>query len=302
MTDLPVQFTERMKERLGEDFSAFSASYARPPLRGLRVNPLKISAEDFLLRAPFPLGERVPWEKNAYYQDADRPGGDVYHFAGLYYLQEPSAMCAAPLLGVKAGERVLDLCAAPGGKTTQLAADMGGTGVLVANEIDYGRAKILAQNTERLGITNCMVTSLPPRLLAEKLPEYFDKILVDAPCSGEGMFKKEPNAIPEWSMENVARCAARQREILDEAAILLAGGGKLVYSTCTFAEEEDEWQVEAFLARHPEFELLEMKKLLPHEVKGEGHFAALLRKNEGAKRDARLLPETKSRAVEGCLG
>lgn len=299
--DLPRIFLNRMQERLGEDFPAFLASYEEPPRRGLRVNTLKISAEDFFRRAPFPLGKRIPWAENAFYQDAEKPGGDVYHFAGLYYLQEPSAMCAAPMLKVRPGERVLDLCAAPGGKTTQLAADMGGAGVLVANEIDYGRAKILSQNVERMGIRNCMVTCMSPRALAEKLPGYFDKILVDAPCSGEGMFKKEPNAIPEWSEENVALCAARQREILDEAANLLAGGGEMVYSTCTFAEEEDEWQVERFLERHREFELLDQRKLYPYRAEGEGHFAALLRKKEGDRRDPKGLPETKNRAAEAFL-
>ena len=279
---LPEQFLTRMQKRLGSEFPAFLASYEIPPRRGLRVNALKISAEEFFKISPFAL-KGVPWEKNGFFITEEKPGADPYHFAGLYYLQEPSAMCAAPLLGVQPGERVLDLCAAPGGKTTQLAAAMQGEGVLIANEIDYDRAKILSQNVERLGLKNCAVTKASPAQLAELFPEYFDKILVDAPCSGEGMFKKEREAIAHWSPQNVAMCAARQREILDSAARMLAGGGKMVYSTCTFAEEEDEWQIEAFLKRHPEFELIEMKKLLPHEIEGEGHFAALLCKKEGGR-------------------
>ena len=281
---LPQEFIHRMKERLGEDFPAFLASYENPPYKALRVNTLKIPTEEFLTVSPFAL-EQVPWQKSGFFVREEKPGADVYHFAGLFYMQEPSAMCAAPLLEVKRGERVLDLCAAPGGKTTQLAAEMRGEGVLIANEIDFARAKILSQNIERLGVTNCAVTKASPAHLSKHFPAYFDKILVDAPCSGEGMFKKEPEAIAHWSLNNVAACAARQREILDEAAKMLSVGGKLVYSTCTFSEEEDEWQIEEFLKSHPAFELLKMTKLLPHKVRGEGHFAALLLKREGERRE-----------------
>ena len=237
-----------MQKRLGTDFPAFLASYGKPPEKGLRVNTLKLSAEEFAARASFPLGESVPWEKNAFYIREEKPGADVDHFAGLYYLQEPSAMAVGELAAGCAKARVLDLCAAPGGKTTQLAAQMSGDGVLLSNEINYARAKVLAQNVERMGIPNCAVMSARPESLAARFPAYFDLILVDAPCSGEGMFKKEENAIPEWSEENVARCAARQREILEHAAAMLACGGRLIYSTCTFAEEEDEWQIAGFLA------------------------------------------------------
>ncbi len=298
MIQLPEKFLQRMQQRLGDRYPAFLASYKRPPLKGLRVNPLKLTAEEFAALAPFPLGERVAWEKTAFYITEEKPGGDVCHFAGLYYLQEPSAMCAAPLLGAEAGERVLDLCAAPGGKTSQLAAAMRGEGILISNEIDFGRAKVLSQNVERMGIPNCAVVSASPETLSARFPGFFDKILVDAPCSGEGMFKKEPNAIPEWSEENVARCAVRQSGILDEAAKMLRGGGKLVYSTCTFSEEEDEWQIEAFLRRHPEFSLRSMHKLYPHEVRGEGHFAALLEKEEGESCAARPFRIQKNAAAE----
>ncbi len=281
--NLPSQFLGRMRDSLKGDYPAFLRSYDDPPRRAVRVNTLKLSAEEFERIAPFPLGERVPWEPRGFYIGQEKAGADVYHFAGLFYSQEPSAMCAAPMLGVRAGERVLDLCAAPGGKTGQLAADMGGSGVLVANEPDFGRAEILSRNLERLGVRNCTVTAARPEQLAARFPAYFDKILVDAPCSGEGMFKKEAEAVLHWSERNVALCAARQREILDEAAKMLAGGGRLVYSTCTFSEEEDERQAESFAARHG-LKLIAMKKLLPHEAAGEGHFAALFEREDGERR------------------
>ena len=295
MPNLPEAFLRRMKERLGKDFPAFLASYEEAPYKGLRVNTLKISPAEFSRRAPFPLGGEVA--DGCFYLEEEKPGADPYHFAGLYYLQEPSAMTVAPFADPCKKERVLDLCAAPGGKTTQIAAKMRGEGILIANEIDPARAKILSQNVERMGIANCAVTSAAPEKLAEKFPAYFDTVLVDAPCSGEGMFKKEPNAIPEWSEQNVARCALRQRTILDEAAKMLCAGGRLIYSTCTFAEEEDEWQIGDFLRRHPAFSLLCEKKLYPHEFRGEGHFCAVLEKNSGSSPFFRkVLPRLPQRA------
>lgn len=207
-------------------------------------------------------------------------------------------MCAAPLLDARPDERVLDLCAAPGGKTTQLAAAMGGEGVLIANEYVYDRARILSQNVERLGVKNCAVVSADPAALARCFPAYFDKILVDAPCSGEGMFRKDENAIAEWSEENVARCAVRQAAILDEAAAMLRGGGRLVYSTCTFERAENEGQIEAFLARHAEFTLIGEEMLFPHEVRGEGHFAALLEKSGAERGNAPAFPVRRNAAAE----
>ena len=278
--NLPEKFLHRMKERLGTDYPAFLSSYENPPCKGLRVNTLKISKEEFLKISPFPLAG-IPWEENGFYIQEEKAGGYVEHFAGLYYLQEPSAMSVGNVTKSLKKERVLDLCAAPGGKTTLVAAQMQGEGVLIANEIDKARAKILSQNVERMGVKNCAVISAAPDRLSRQFPEYFDLILVDAPCSGEGMFKKEVNAVPEWSEENVKRCAERQSGILDEAAKMLSGGGAIVYSTCTFAEEEDEWQVRAFLERHPAFKLEEEEKYYPHKVKGEGHYCALLKKTEG---------------------
>lgn len=280
MNDLPEKFIENMKKQLPEDeWEAFFAVYARPPYKGLRVNALKISAAEFEKISPFPL-RPVPWAENGFYTDGEKTGAHAYHFAGLYYSQEPSAMCAAPLLDAKPGERVLDLCSAPGGKGTQLAAAMKGEGILVLNEPVFSRAQILSRNVERLGVKNAVVLSEYPETLAEYFPEYFDKILVDAPCSGEGMFRKNAEeALSEWSEENVAMCAARQKEILDYAFRMLKMGGKLVYSTCTFSEAEDEEQTKNFLASHAEMRLLAQKKLYPHKEEGEGHFAALFEKN-----------------------
>lgn len=281
---LPEKFIERMRRQLKgeEEFSAFLSSYDRPAQRGLRINTLKIDPGTFVGISPFSLSP-VPWEKNGFYVTEEKIGRHPYHFAGLYYSQEPSAMSVVPLLEVQPGERVLDLCAAPGGKSTQIAQALQGKGLLVSNEIEPSRASVLSQNIERLGIVNAVVLNSSPALLEKKLPGFFDKILVDAPCSGEGMFKKNAKEAAEnWSEENVAACAARQREILHSAAQMLSGGGRLVYSTCTFAPEEDEEQVSSFLAEHPDFSLITQKKLYPHEVDGEGHFYAVFQKTEGA--------------------
>lgn len=282
----PQAYLNRMRERL-PDFGAYEACLNEPPYKGIRVNTLKISAVAFAEISPFTLSP-VSWESNGFYIAEEKPGRSAYHDAGLFYVQEPSAMCAAPLLNVCPGERVLDLCAAPGGKGTQLAQAMRGQGILVLNEKVPSRAKILLQNVERMGITNAVVTCADPETIAERFEGYFDKVLVDAPCSGEGMLRKEEEAAANWSPENVAMCAARQKKLLDSAARTVRGGGSLVYSTCTFAEEEDEEIVADFLASHPEFTLIEQKKIYPHRERGEGHFAALfLRKGEEY---SRLLP------------
>ena len=223
---LPEGFTKRMQALLGADFDAFAASYDRPRSVGLRLNPLKTDAPPAL--AQFGLSP-VPWAENGFYYDgASRPGLSPYHDAGLYYLQEPSAMAPAGLLDVHPGERVLDLCAAPGGKSTQLAAALRGEGLLVCNEIHPKRARILSGNIERLGIANALVLNEHPKQLAERFPCWFDKILVDAPCSGEGMFRKEEAAVTDWSEETVEMCARRQQEILHSAAAMLRGGGRSI--------------------------------------------------------------------------
>jgi len=301
---LPEAFLDRMKIQLGEEYSAFLASLERPRAVALRFNHLK---GDEMPELPF-VGDSVPWESMGYYYDPDsRPGLHPYHDAGVYYLQEASAMAPVQLLDPQPGERVCDLCAAPGGKSTQIAGRLKGEGFLLCNEYSPKRAKILSQNIERLGVANAVVTNEDTRRLAERYPEYFDKVLIDAPCSGEGMFRKEEAAVTDWSQETVEMCAARQAEILDAGAQLVRPGGILVYSTCTFAPEENEETVAAFLQRHPEFtpekreapwfEVVENGgfRLWPHKLRGEGHFAACLRK-AGQEQ-----PTYKQRTPEGKL-
>ena len=259
MHALPPLFLDRMKRMLGDEYEAFLASYDKPLRPSLRVNTLKLSPDELRELAPF-CGEAIPWQENGvYYPDADevRPGKHPFHEMGMYYIQEASAMIPASLRIPTRGERVLDLCAAPGGKTTQLAAALGGEGLLIANEIHPVRAAILSQNVERMGIANAVITNEAPAALAKRFPAFFDMIVVDAPCSGEGMFRKEDDAVTMWSPENVALCAARQADILKEAATMLAVGGYMVYSTCTFAPEENEGTLVRFLLSHPEFEVVE---------------------------------------------
>lgn len=278
MTD---EYLRRMQKIL-PDFEKYKACLDQAPYKGIRVNTLKISVSEFKEISPFAL-EQVEWEPDGFLIGEEKPGRSVYHDAGLFYVQEPSAMCAAPLLEVKPGERVLDLCSAPGGKGTQLAQSMRGEGILVLNEKIADRAKILLQNVERMGIVNAVVTNADPSELSERLEGYFDKVLVDAPCSGEGMLRKEAAAAENWSLSNVEMCAARQKKILESAAKLVTPGGMLVYSTCTFSEEEDERNVEWFVREFPQFELLSQRKIYPHREKGEGHFAALFRKCDEEK-------------------
>lgn len=287
---LPEKFIENMKKQLPEnEWEAFFACYEKTPYKGVRLNPLKGGVYALKGLLPF-LGEPIPWEENGFYTQAEKLGGSPFHFAGAFYSQEPSAMSAAPLLDVQPGERVLDLCSAPGGKGTQLACKMQGEGLIVLNEPISSRAKILSQNVERMGIKNAVVTNEYPADLARKFQGYFDKILVDAPCSGEGMFRKNADeALSEWSEENVALCAKRQTEILECATQMLKEGGRLVYSTCTFALAEDEGQVQAYLQSHPEMKLLKQEKLYPHKVQGEGHFVALFEKeSKTAEWDSRI--------------
>lgn len=261
---LPELFLKRMQDTLGDEYEEFVESLGKERYQALRLNTLKINSDQKSAAEtdmPFNL-TAVPWAENGYYYEkSDQPGKHPYHEAGVYYIQEPSAMAPVPMLEVKPGDRVLDLCAAPGGKSTQIAAALMGEGLLVCNEINPQRAKILSENIERMGVCNACVTNEAPEHLSEFFPEFFDKILVDAPCSGEGMFRKNEEACGEWSPENVEMCAARQDSILDEAAKMLRCGGRLVYSTCTFAEAEDEGSVERFAERHPEFRVLEMKRL-----------------------------------------
>ncbi|MBQ6442637.1 MAG: RsmF rRNA methyltransferase first C-terminal domain-containing protein [Lachnospiraceae bacterium] len=282
-TDLPLPFLNKMKALLPpEEWEAFLSSYDGPAPKGLRVNTLKGCFSQLQDAYDLPLSP-VSWEPEGFSYDETlaQPGKLVLHEAGAYYIQEPSAMLPATLLAVRPGEKVLDLCAAPGGKTLQLACQLDGKGLLLSNEIHPARAKILSENTERCGIRNAIICNETSARLAARFPAFFDKVLVDAPCSGEGMFRKNPEAVREWSPENVTLCAARQDEILDHAAVMLRPGGRLVYSTCTFSPEEDEEAVSRFLSRHPDFTLSHMEKLLPHKVCGDGQFAAVLSRNGG---------------------
>lgn len=295
--NVPEQFKARMQRLLGEEYGQFIAVYGNPAVRGVRVNTLKAEAGDLLSAVPFSTDGSVPWCGEGFYTSEEKPGLYIEHAAGLYYVQEPSAMCAVPLFSDLAGKAVLDLCAAPGGKSTQLAARMRGSGILFCNEINFSRAKALSQNIERMGVKNACVTVAPPGRLSEIYPACFDCVLVDAPCSGEGMFRKEEGAAAEWSEANVEMCARRQAEILESADALLRAGGELVYSTCTFAPEEDELQIERFLARHADYTLVTMHKLMPHRVRGEGHFAALLKKLKGDSFD---FPPAKGNVPKSC--
>lgn len=317
---LPQAFTDRMQQMLGEEYPLFLRTFEEKNNQALRLNPLKGEKQHFLDLAPFSLTQ-VPWtEYGYYYEEKDRPGKHPWHEAGVYYIQEASAMAPAVFLEAAPGEKILDLCAAPGGKSTQIAADMKGQGILICNEIHPARAKILSENIERMGIRNALVLNHAPDVLAEHFPKYFDRILVDAPCSGEGMFRKNEEAASEWSQENVNLCAQRQDEILDYAAEMLAEGGRLVYSTCTFSPEENEGSISRFLKRHPEFFVVpassicsgvadkaanmeaghpewidqpaegieETLRLWPHKLKGEGHYLAILKKNGVNEKKERL--------------
>jgi len=283
---LPQEFLERMQNQLGDEYPAFLQSLERPRAVALRFNPLKGETPNLSF-----VGERVQWEPMGYYYDPQsRPGLHPYHDAGVYYLQEASAMSAVALLDPQPGERICDLCAAPGGKSTQIAGRMMGEGFLLCNEYSSKRAKILSGNIERMGIANALVTNETPDRLAQRLPGYFDRVLIDAPCSGEGMFRKEEAAVTDWSPETVEMCAQRQAGILDAGAKLVRPGGRLLYSTCTFAPEENEQAVAGFLERNPEFVLENVDapwftpagegqfRLWPHKLLGEGHFGAVLRR------------------------
>ncbi len=325
---LPEKFLERMQNMLGEEYPAFLESLSGKRYRALRLNPLKTRIQEGKEKLPFTLSP-VPWTKNGfYYEEEEQPGKHPYHEAGLYYIQEPSAMAPVPCLmeertsaatiperqeeHVSAAtiperqeepaspERVLDLCAAPGGKSTQIAEYMRGHGMLITNEIHPQRAKILSENIERMGISNAIVLNETPESLSKRFIAFFDRILVDAPCSGEGMFRKNDNAGEEWSEENVALCAERQDGILDCAATMLKPGGRLVYSTCTFAPAEDEGSVSRFLEAHPDFYLEKEERLMPHKVKGEGHFLAVLHREGGQLSSAAAAGTEKSLTLKDC--
>ena len=312
----PAAFLDECREILKDEFPAFLRALALPPRRALRLNPQRNGAEQ--AAAPFlPDGApRVPWEPLGRYLAADaKPGAGIAHAAGAFYLQDASAMAPVAALDPRPGERVLDLCAAPGGKSGQIAARLNGRGFLLSNEIEFSRARILLGNLERLGVTNAFVTSAPAEALARVLPAFFNRVLVDAPCSGEGMFRRDPEAASQWNPDAPAGCAARQTAILNDAARMVRPGGKLVYSTCTFNRLENEGTVREFLRAHPDFEpdAFELPgvgasrdgclRLWPHRIEGEGHFLArFTRKPEETCARNVSLPEVRasveSRRVE----
>ena len=299
---LPKAFLCRMKEMLGSEYEAFLESYTKPRTFGLRLNTAKISAAEFEKIVPFPVAP-IPWVKNAYFYPADvRPSRCPLYQAGLYYLQEPSAMTPASCLPAEPGDVVLDLCAAPGGKATALGAALKGEGLLVANDISASRARALLRNLELFGVTNSLIVNETPARLLERFPAYFGKILLDAPCSGEGMFRKEEALAKDWTPEKSRELSQIQRELILQAADMLRPGGLLLYSTCTFAPTEDEGVVSWLLEKRPDMKLLEIPqhsgfspgvpgwgngmeslkrcvRLFPHKIDGEGHFMALLKKD-----------------------
>lgn len=300
--NLPMDFVARMNTMLGSEYSAFEQALGNNPVStGLRINTRKSCAKNEMKSVTDTL-DRVSWCDNGYYCDKTVISGNhPYHIAGLCYFQEPSAMASVEALKIKPGDYVLDLCAAPGGKATQAGAYIGKNGLLVANEIIPKRAAILAENIERLGISNSIVTNESPERLKDKFPCFFDKIIVDAPCSGEGMFKKEPQAVTEWSINHTKTCAVRQAHIMDCAYQMLRPGGSIVYSTCTFAPCENEGIADYMLKSYDDlsladtgldgldkgvgewaessFDLSLCRRIFPHHQRGEGHFIALFKKN-----------------------
>lgn len=292
MKNLPIEFLNQMKDLLAaDDYARFLADCEKSPYRGIRVNTLKCNINKIRKCLPF-VGEKTPFCNKGFYipHDTKSIGDEPFHHAGAFYVQEPSASSAVTVLDVQKGDRVLDLCAAPGGKSTQIAAELDGTGLLWSNEIVRNRANILLSNIERMGIANAVVSNCYPDTLCNNLSGYFDKVLVDAPCSGEGMFRKDSAAVEEWSLEHSVSCGERQLSILDSAANALKDGGTLVYSTCTFSIYENENVIKRFLGNHKDFELVDSsvdfgRKALDKAVRilpsdgGEGHFVAKLKKS-----------------------
>ena len=327
MADLPQSFLDSMKEILGEDYEAFLAGFDGQRQYGLRVNTLKMNLEEFERIAPFHL-KKVPWISNGYFYEAeDVPAKHPFYSAGLYYLQEPSAMTPASRLKVQPGERVLDLCAAPGGKATELGAALQGEGLLVANDINTARARALLRNLELFGISNSFVTNEPPHVLAERFPEFFHKIMVDAPCSGEGMFRKNPAVVDSWQEKGPEYFSKLQREIIVQAADMLLPGGMMFYSTCTFSPLENEKTITHLLKERPDMEVIPMedyegfaegltsyrgevfdescklcRRIWPHKMSGEGHFMALLHKKNGTQQQVQQTVSQSSIWWEKCKG
>jgi len=308
---LPEEFRKEMQQILGREYEQYLESFERPVSLGLRVNTLKWGRHECMEKLPYRT-EPIPWISNGlFYEGGARLSKDPYYFAGLYYLQEPSAMTPASLLPVEPGDMVLDICAAPGGKSTELGARLMGKGMLVANDISNSRAKALLKNLEMFGISNLCVASETPERLGRAFQGFFDKILADVPCSGEGMFRKDGGMVKDWVERGPGYYTGIQREIAGEAVKMLKEGGYLLYSTCTFSREEDEGAIQWILEEFPEMELVPLKpfegasdgigltgciRLFPHKIRGEGHFAALLRKTAGKEQR----PDQGAQGGDGC--
>lgn len=320
--NLPKAFEEKMKQLLGEEFEEYIACYEAPRYYGLRVNTGKISVEEFEKICPFEISP-IPWIPNGFYYNGDKvtPSKHPYYFAGLYYLQEPSAMTPASRLPIEPGDKVLDVCAAPGGKATELGAKLKGQGLLACNDISSSRAKGLLKNIEVFGIGNVLVLSEEPGNLEEYFSDYFDKILIDAPCSGEGMFRKDKKMVSAWQEHGPEFFSNIQKSIIRQAARMLKPGGMMLYSTCTFDASENERIIDGLIRDFPEFQILPMEayegfaagmpqmtdsgreelkntvRIFPHKMKGEGHYLALLRKGSEISKTAEIQEKKSNKKI-----
>ena len=324
MKQLPEQFTDRMKLLLGDEFNEYEQALNMPPVKAFRVNTQKISVADFEKINIFG-SEKIPYVNNGYYLEYEKVGIHPFHHAGLIYVQEPAAMAPAECIDMAPDSYILDMCASPGGKSTQLKNKLDERGVLVSNEIVPSRCKILTGNIERLGLKNCVTTCMDTSYLAETFERVFDIVMVDAPCSGEGMFRKEQIAVDEWSQENVEKCAHRQAEILENAVRCLKPGGYIIYATCTFSLEENEMTVDSFLKKHTDFEIVPVtdrvknatsdginfdgceckninfaRRFYPHKNRGEGQFMAVLH-NKQEKEPLKRSPQKQSVKINPVL-
>lgn len=319
--ELPLSYKERMENMLGNDFPAYLACLDREPNHGIRVNTAKLSVEEFERITPVPLTKKVPWcDRGWYYQKEDKPAKHPYYFAGLYYLQEPSAMTPAAILPIEPGDKVLDLCAAPGGKSTQAGSRLAGEGLLVSNDVSNSRAKALLKNIELFGIGNVLLTNEFSQKLATRFQGFFDKILIDAPCSGEGMFRRDGAVMKAWERNGPDYFYGIQKEIVRDAVTMLKPGGYILYSTCTFSVLEDECVISGLLHEFPQLEVVKVPdseswgfvpgfteheeipypdpslkncmRLYPHKMDGEGHFVALIHwKDDGDEGGGHTKPQ-----------
>ncbi len=319
MKKLPVEFIERMKLILGDEYDQYEKALNEEPVKAFRVNTDKISIEEFDKLDVFSCG-KIPYAENGYYLNYSKIGNHPFHHAGMIYVQEPGAMAPAECVDLSPDWKILDMCAAPGGKSTQLRNKLSEKGVLVSNEIIPSRCRILTGNIERLGLTNTVTTCMDTKRLADIFENTFDMIMVDAPCSGEGMFRKDDVAIDEWSVDNVKMCAERQKDILENAVRALKDGGYIVYATCTFSLEENEMVIDSFLRKHPEFEIVPVteavrnstcngisfegcecesicfaRRFYPHKNRGEGQFMAVLHNKSTPYPDTQLKKPTKAK-------